>query len=219
LPDWWISGWRNALYLGEELSARIAAIKDWERIATEFRLPDGFEISLGEDKPLPLRGRIDLLFTRELNQNNLLGADEVWVIDYKTGKAKKLVSSTWKSDEQREKGVRTRLLNGDAMQLGLYTLALRQLGATKIDATLVALGGTTARPELTLSDFEAVSDIWLELQRMQQSGTFGMRGFIRSPWGFQNNYPLATLEIDSDVLDEKWANTHEALAMPEEDEW
>jgi len=105
------------------------------------------------------------------------------------------------------------------MQLGLYTLAVRQLGATKIEATLVGLGGSTARPELTLSDFEAVSDIWLELQRMQQTGAFGMRGFIRSPWRFQDNYPLATLEIDSDLLDEKWANTHEALAMPEEDEW
>ena len=54
---------------------------------------------------------------------------------------------------------------------------------------------------------------------MQQLGNFGMRGFIRSPWSFQDDYPLATLEIDVDQLDEKWASTHEALALPEDEEW
>ena len=42
LPDWWISGWRNALYLLDELSARIGAIENWEQIVTELPLPLGF---------------------------------------------------------------------------------------------------------------------------------------------------------------------------------
>jgi hypothetical protein len=111
------------------------------------------------------------------------------------------------------------LLEGDTVQIGLYTLAVRQLGVEKISASLVSLTGARPRPELALSDFEVLSDVWLELQHMQQSGIFGMRGFIRSPWSFQDDYPLATLEIDPDQLDEKWASTHKALAMPEEEEW
>ncbi len=94
-----------------------------------------------------------------------------------------------------------------------------KLGAKKIATSLVSLSGTTARPELELADFEAVADIWLELQHMQRNGLFGMRGFIRSPWSFQDDYPLATLEIDPDRLDEKWTKSHPALAMPEEEEW
>ncbi len=125
-PDWWISGWRNALYLADELAAKIATIESWERIATEFPLPNTFAISLGEGPPFPLRGRIDLLLGRGPAANGPLGGDEIWVIDYKTGKRKKLVSSRWTTPEQREKGVRTRLLDGDAIQLGLYALAVRE---------------------------------------------------------------------------------------------
>ena len=219
LPDWWISGWRNALYLVDELAAKIAAVEGWERIATEFPLPSRFAISLGASKRLRLGGRIDLLLGRRSTNDNSLGSDEIWVIDYKTGKKKKLVSSRWDTNEKREKGVRARLLAGDAVQLGLYALGVRELGVKKIHASLVSLSSTVAKPELELSDVEAVTDIWLELQRMQQTGIFGMRGFIRSPWSFQNDYPLATLEIDSDRLDEKWTKTHPPLAMPEEDEW
>ena len=96
---------------------------------------------------------------------------------------------------------------------------MRELGVAKVSASLISLIGATPRPELALSDFEALSGIWQELQRMQQSGIFGMRGFIRSPWSFQDDYPLATLEIDVDQLDQKWGSTHEALALPEDEEW
>jgi PD-(D/E)XK nuclease superfamily len=218
LPDWWISGWRNALYLLDELSARIGSIEGWEQIVTEFPLPPGFEISLGEGRQFPVRGRIDVLLGRGRKENPL-GVDEIWVIDYKTGKKKKLVSSTWNGAEQRRDGVRARLLEGDTVQIGLYTLAVHELGVDKVSASLISLTGATPRPELALSDFEALTDIWQELQHMQQSGIFGMRGFIRSPWSFQDDYPLATLEIDVDQLDQKWGSTHEALALPEDEEW
>ena len=88
LPDWWISGWRNALYLLDELSARIGSIEGWEQIETEFQLPPGFGISLGEGRQFPVRGRIDVLLGRGRKENPL-GVDEIWVIDYKTGKKKK----------------------------------------------------------------------------------------------------------------------------------
>ena len=65
----------NALYLLDELSARIGAIEGWEQIITEFPLPPGFEISLGEGRQFPVRGRIDVLLGRG-RKKNPLGVDE-----------------------------------------------------------------------------------------------------------------------------------------------
>ena len=52
---------------------------------------------------------------------------------------------------------------------------------------------------------------------MQQTGVFGMRGPVRSAWAFTRNYPLATLAVDEDILEERWELTHPALAREEEE--
>jgi hypothetical protein len=52
---------------------------------------------------------------------------------------------------------------------------------------------------------------------MQQTGIFGMYGPLRSAWTFTRAYPLATLAIDQEILDERWELTHPALAKEEED--
>jgi hypothetical protein len=39
-----------------------------------------------------------------------------------------------------------------------------------------------------------------------------MVGPVHAEYGFAYDYPLATLAVDEDLLQEKWAMTHPALA-------
>ena len=50
---------------------------------------------------------------------------------------------------------------------------------------------------------------------MQETGVFGMLGPVHAQYGFAHDYPLATLGIDEELLKEKWALTHPALAVEE----
>ena len=45
-----------------------------------------------------------------------------------------------------------------------------------------------------------------------------MKGEIRPAYGYTARYPLATLSIDNDVLEDKWTLTHPALVL-EKEEW
>ena len=72
-------------------------------------------------------------------------------------------------------------------------------------------------PQLAVADMEAEADIFAELAQMQQTGIFGMRGPLRSAWTFTADYPLATLAVDNDILEERWELTHPALAQEEEE--
>jgi hypothetical protein len=53
---------------------------------------------------------------------------------------------------------------------------------------------------------------------MQETGVFGMLGPIHTDYGFAYDYPLATLGIDEELLKQKWAITHPALALDLEDD-
>jgi hypothetical protein len=54
---------------------------------------------------------------------------------------------------------------------------------------------------------------------MQQTGIFGMRGTLRGQFTFTRSYPLATLAVPRDLVEERWEITHEALALDEEPYW
>ncbi|PYL35013.1 MAG: hypothetical protein DMF38_06525, partial [Verrucomicrobia bacterium] len=56
-----------------------------------------------------------------------------------------------------------------------------------------------------------------ELHQMQETGVFGMLGPVHTDFGFARSYPLATLPIDIDLLKEKWALTHPAFVLEEEE--
>ena len=49
------------------------------------------------------------------------------------------------------------------------------------------------------------------------TGVFGMLGPVHADFGFVPQYPLATLPIDVDLLQEKWALTHPAFASEKEE--
>jgi hypothetical protein len=52
---------------------------------------------------------------------------------------------------------------------------------------------------------------------MQETAVFGMVGAVRPEFGFGQEYPLATLAIDEEILAEKWALSHPDFAPLEEE--
>src|SRR6266403_835114 len=216
VPDWWSSGWINALALADFLASKLAEVDAWPRMAAEWRLESPQLLSLSAGNKLRVRGRIDLILAQtQPNDSQLTGAD-VWIVDYKTGSQKPL-TPPGKTPDARAANLRKKLVRGDAIQLGLYGLAARELGAAEVRLSILSLRTELDRPQLDMTALAADSDFWTELYRMQETGIFGLRGSIRNEFGFNPDYPLATLPIDKEFLDEKWVLTHPAFADDEDD--
>ncbi|PYK32064.1 MAG: hypothetical protein DME57_01245 [Verrucomicrobia bacterium] len=131
----------------------------------------------------------------------------------------KPLSVSGKTPQSRAAKLRQKLVRGDAIQLGFYGLAARELGASDVQLSILSLRTDLDKPQLVLDDLSAHTDFWNELYRMQETGIFGIRGLIRNEFGFSSDYPLAILPIDKEFLDEKWVLTHPPFADDEEDRW
>lgn len=212
VPDWWRSGWQNAFCLARLLGAKLATIQDWPWMAAEWSIDGEEPVRVADDATLLFRGRIDLLLSRQES-----GTDELWIIDYKTGANKKALAPPREDTEKRKSQLHKKILDGSALQLALYGLAARQLGARQAFLSLVSPAVKPVVPQLSIDQMDAEADVFRELARMQQTGIFGMYGPLRSAWTFTRAYPLATLGIDQEILEERWELTHPALAREEED--
>jgi hypothetical protein len=206
LPDWWNSGWLNARYLARHLASKIAAAEDWPWISTELPIGRDGPVNIAPDVSLLLRGQIDLVLAK--NDGADFTAQSIWIVDYKTGSTDALKSSD----------LHDRLVKGTALQLGLYSLALRSLNAASVQMSIVSLAVKNVAPQLEVDALAPHTDIFANLAEMQQTGVFGMKGEVRPSFGARVTYPLATLPIDVDVLEDKWALTHSALVL-EKEEW
>jgi hypothetical protein len=216
LPDWWVGGWRNAVFLARALGDKLATVTDWPWMSTEWTIEGNFVVEAAERAALSLRGRIDLLLARTESTAGSLAAEELWIVDYKTGAKKPLYAGRADSDGHRP-ALKKKLLDGSALQLGLYALAANALGARRIEVSLLSPLVRPLQPQIAGSDFSSEADIFAELAEMQQTGVFGMHGPLRSTYRFTDDYPLATLAIDPDILEQRWELTHPALVRDEED--
>ena len=216
LPDWWASGWANAFALADCLGSKLAEVEDWPQVAAEWNLKSPHLVSLHDGSKLRVHGRIDLTLAQTRPKDSQFAGANVWIVDYKTGN-KKALTASGRTPELRLASVRKKLVRGDAIQLGLYGFAARDLGAAEIKLSILSLRTELDRPQLAIADLAEHSDFWSELYRIQETGVFGLRGLIRSDFGFSPDYPLATLPIDKEFLDEKWVLTHPAFADEEED--
>jgi PD-(D/E)XK nuclease superfamily len=216
VPDWWTSGWSNALALADFLASKLAEVEGWSRMAAEWRLESPQLLSLSNGNKLRVKGRIDLILAQTQPSDSQLTGADVWIVDYKTGNVKPL-TPPGKTPDARAANLRKKLVRGDAIQLGLYGLAARELGAAEIRLSILSLRAELDRPQLDMTALAEDSDFWTELYRMQETGIFGLRGLIRNEFGFNPDYPLATLPIDKEFLDEKWVLTHPAFADDEDD--
>jgi PD-(D/E)XK nuclease superfamily len=210
LPDWWESGWEGALCVAQTLGRIFSTAKDWPWLATEWRLA-AQSIDFGEEDQLILRGRADLLLGKTVSAPTSLKVPELWIIDFKSGNRDALSKGLKENDDQRADKVRRKVLKGDALQLSLYANAAKQLGATKVRVSLVSPNIAKAEPQLALEDFEQCREAFRELARMQATGIFGFKGTLRNAYAFTQPYPIATLAIDPEIVDERWEKTHEAL--------
>src|SRR5882762_2425375 len=206
VPDWWTSGWLNARYLARYLGAKIGSAKGWEWMATEVAVGREGAEKIADGVELELHGQIDLALAQ--NDADSFAGQKIWVVDYKTGSTKELKASD----------LHDNLVKGTTLQLGLYALAMRELGAAEVGVSILSLAVKNVAPQLSLVDLAPHTNIFANLAEMQCTGVFGMEGEIRPAFGYSAPYPLATLQIDNDILEDKWALTHPALVL-EKEEW
>jgi hypothetical protein len=206
VPDWWTSGWLNARYLARHLGAKIGAAKGWNWMATELAVGREGVVKIADGVELKVHGQIDLVLAEDDAPN--FAGKKIWVVDYKTGSTKELKTSD----------LHDSLVKGTTLQLGLYGLAMRELGAADVSVSIISLAVKNVAPQLPIVDLAPHTDIFADLAQMQHTGIFGMKGEIRPAFGYSARYPLATLPIDNDILEDKWAATHPALVL-EKEEW
>lgn len=197
LPEWWIALWEEARGTARHIAAELEQIQGWPRIATEWSLPRKLIVTLPDGSRMPLRGRMDLLLADGDPRGE--AQPNYWVVDYKTGNDTPLQANR----------LGQQLVKGKSLQICLYALARAHLGAADVTASLVSLY-TRMEPQVRLSDLRnpSLNAFWQELACMQASGVFGMLEPLRPEYGFAPDHPLATLAIDIDILEEKWALTH-----------
>jgi PD-(D/E)XK nuclease superfamily len=215
LPDWWSSGWSNAFALADFLASKLAEAQGWPELSVEWKI-GSLPLTLASGNKLRVRGRIDLILAQNQSVDSNLDGRALWIVDYKTGNVKPLSVSA-KTPAGRIAKLRQKLARGDAIQLGFYGLAARELGASDVQLSILSLRTDLDKPQLTLDDLAQHADFWNELYRIQETGIFGIRGLIRNEFGFNPDYPLAILPIDKEFLDEKWVLTHPAFADDEDD--
>jgi len=206
VPDWWNSSWLNARYLARHLGDKIGNAKGWNWIAAELPVGHGGAVKIAGQVELQLHGQIDLVLAQ--NDAARFAGQKIWIVDYKTGSTKELKSSD----------LHDNLVKGTTLQLGLYALAMRELGAAEVSVSIISLAVKNVAPQLPVVDLEPDTNVFADLAEMQRTGAFGMKGEIRPAFGYSAPYPLATLPIDTDILEDKWALTHPALVL-EKEEW
>jgi hypothetical protein len=215
VPDWWESGWENALCVAQTLGRILGTIEGWQWAAPEWQL-EAQPIALGHDRSLLLRGRADLLLRKTAPSSASLEGTDLWIIDFKTGTKKSVAPKLRRKGDPRAPRVLRMVLKGEAMQLALYTLAAKQLGAQRVDSSILSPVVNKAEPQLHDHDFTDCQAALRELARMQATGIFGMKGTLRGAFDFTKDYPIATLAIDPEIVDERWEKTHPDLAAEEE---
>jgi len=206
IPDWWFSGWLNARYLARHLGAKISVARDWRWMAAEYSIGREAPVRIGAHIELQLRGRIDLILAQADAPD--FSRQKLWIVDYKTGSTK----------EVKDSDLHDALVKGTALQLGLYSLALLALGAAEVSASILSSAVRKVAPQLSGADLVPHTAVFGDLAEMQQTGRFGMKGELRPAFGYSAVYPLATLPIDQEILEDKWQHTHANLVL-EKDEW
>ena len=206
VPDWWISGWLNARYLARHLGGKIAGAHGWEWMAAEYPIGREAAVKIADNVELQLRGRIDLVLAQ--NDAADFAGQKIWIVDYKTGSTK----------EVKDSDLHDSLVKGTTLQLGLYSLALRERGAAEVSASILSSAVRKVAPQLSVADLAPHTNVFADLAAMQQTGVFGMKGEVRPAFGYSAAYPLATLPIDEEILEDKWQRTHENLVL-EKEEW
>src|SRR5438093_2768514 len=159
LPDWWRSGWGNALYIADCLAAKVSDLRDWSKMAVEWSLGERILIPLSENETLRVRGRIDLILARQKSDQSQIGYKDLWVVDYKTGRQRGFSLKELRKKDTPQRKFRKQLIDGRGVQLALYALAVHALGAQDVQLTLLS-PAEQLEPQFCLADVLAHKGFW-----------------------------------------------------------
>ena len=135
------------------------------------------------------------------------------MIDYKTGRQRGLNLHERRSKEASAEKFRKLLVKGRGVQLALYALAthaLRSFATCSWRCWGWRMNWSRNFIWRTRSTKKIFGGNSIECRR---PAVFGMLGRVHTDYGFAYDYPLATLAIDEELLKQKWAITHPALAL------
>jgi hypothetical protein len=190
LPDWWRFVHSQACSACDRIVRSLGTLieQGWSAGATEWTLPKNLRIDLPDGRPLNIRGRMDLVLAQSSSNTR-------WILDYKTGSAVTLTPAS--------------VAGGNGLQVLLYAMALKAAGNESVLMSIATPDEEIGEPvdAAELLQDERILHTLSILGRMQERGVFGMLGAIRPEHGFSPTYPLATLRINPDILEEKWALT------------
>src|SRR5438093_7240404 len=137
VPDWWNSGWLNARYLARHLGAKIGDAQGWEWMTTELAVGREGAVKIADGVELELHGQVDLVLAQ--NDAPSFAGQRIWIVDYKTLSNSELNSSD----------LHDNLVKGTTLQLGLYALAMLELGAAEVGASSISLEVTNVARQLS----------------------------------------------------------------------
>ncbi len=198
VPEAWLDAHAEATRLAGQWITALADLPGWPHALAETKLPRGLPVALpGVAQSIPLSGRMDLvLFPRGVSlATEKLGGSPAWLFDFKTGADDKLTIK--------------KLSQGRGLQLALYALALRALGAGVVELTLLN-PAAEPQPQLTDADFAApeLAGCWQLLADFAVRGQWGERCDLEDEHARPGHYPSATLPVPVDILERKWQLTH-----------
>jgi hypothetical protein len=197
LYPWWRQLWAQsqavALALAKVLTPELAD----KKALAEIQLPKPLEIALpgAARATFALRGKLDLLLLEPADATASHSAPEVrgcraWIIDFKTGADSGLTEK--------------RLENGRGLQIALYGLALRALGAEPVSMSVLTPGAVLKR-QIEETGSRGSSEPFRTLEAMHRAGIFGQSDQEDRAHGFAPDYPLTTRTIPREVLKAKRA--------------
>jgi len=197
LSEAWLDAWANAARAARDWIDALAGLGEWPEGLAEINLISGLKGNLPHaGLAIPLVGRMDLVLLSRAGSfapGGLAGA-AAWLVDFKTG-----------GDEPLRLNP---LAKGKGLQLALYALALRALGAGPVALTLLTRDGA-AEPQLAGEDLEnpELAGLWKLVAEMAVTGCWGDRMDLAGEHGRPVTRPLATLPIPGEILRKKWALT------------
>src|SRR5438067_794831 len=128
----------NSLYVADCLTAKVSDLHDWSEMAVEWSLARPSLIPLNENETLRVRGRIDLILARRKSDQSQIGYEDLWVVDYKTGRQRGFSLKGFRKNDTPQRKFCRQLIEGRGVQLALYALAAHALGAHKVRLTLLS---------------------------------------------------------------------------------
>lgn len=181
--------------MAEDLLEQVYSLQPFAFAAVETELPPSTTIAAGAIEGLNVRGRIDLVLS---DRPKWQGA-QVAIIDYKTGGRAKLSAASMAS-------------HGSALQLGVYLLAARSLGAARASVWMLKPGERPA--SLDLGEAPAATVRLAQLGRHLTSGLYGALSADPGEFSRRAQWPLACAPIAYSVLESKYNLTFGADAAP-----